>query len=263
MSTIQSLSVSIVQSDILWEEPALNLESISRAIGGCTSDLVVLPEMCCTGFSMSPERIAQDVCCSQIVETITAMAIEHQRAVIFSAAIMDGGEYYNRLFFISPTGENLYYNKRHLFSMAGEDNHYTAGGIEKLIVEYRGFRICPMVCYDLRFPVYSRRTAYVDYDVLVYIASWPAARRYAWDTLLRARAIENQAYCIGANRVGSDPKNEYSGGSVALDFMGQPLAIAQDSTVETISAVLDKESLDSFRSGFNALSDSDNFLIQE
>lgn len=252
------LKVAALQCDIEWEQSSINVDLAVEAIKSCDAELLILPEMFATGFSMSPERVEQSEQ-GEIVSRIRAAAKECGRAVIFSAAISDNGSYYNRLFFISDSGEMQTYNKRHLFRMAGEQNHYVAGS-ERLVIEYKGFRICPLVCYDLRFPVFARNLD--DYDLVVYIASWPEVRSYAWSTLLRARAIENQCYCIGVNRVGSDPKNEYSGDSVILDYLGRVVVEATPRRVELISATLSLEPLREFRESFPSHLDADIFEIK-
>ncbi len=258
MNQEKSLKVAAIQCDIIWESIEENLQNIASQIEASDAELIILPEMFATGFSMSPERIAQ-AADGTIVETIKAIAIESGKAIIFSAAIEDGGKFFNRLFFIKENGEVSTYNKRHLFRMSGENNFYK-GGRERLIIEYRGFRICPLVCYDLRFPVFSRGAN--EYDLLIYIASWPESRSYPWKTLLRARAIENQSYCIGVNRVGSDPKNEYSGDSVILNFRGEPIVEATPREVETIEATLSLAELDGFKENFAAYLDADKFELK-
>ncbi len=257
MDNKKSLKIAVVQSDIVWEQSATNVEKAVEIIANCDAELLVFPEMFATGFSMSPERIAQQPN-GEIVETMITAAVKHKKALIFSVAIAEKDTFYNRLFFITDNGEVSTYNKRHLFRMAGEHNNYSAG-VERLIIEYRGFRIAPLVCYDLRFPVFSRN--HNDYDILVYIASWPSTRSYAWNSLLRARAIENQCYLVGANRVGSDPKNEYSGDSVILDFLGKPLVEATQFKAEVVTAELELEALSEFRESFPAYLDADRFNI--
>ncbi len=259
MTDPKTITIAALQMDVLWESVDENLQYIGQKLSGIEADVVVLPEMCLTGFSMSPEKIALDPDGSEIAAMQT-LATERGQALVFSAAVKDGQGYYNRLFFMEPSGVVHHYDKRHLFRFGGEHEHYQ-GGAHKLIVEYKGFRICPLICYDLRFGVYSRN---VDngYDVLIYIASWPEARSYAWDTLLRARAIENLAYCVGVNRVGSDPKNGYCGGTVILDHLGKEMALAPLSQEAVISAELSKDTLQAFRDGFGAHRDADKFSIE-
>lgn len=264
----KQLKIALFQMDTVWENPAENCrraaEWIDRETGD--ADLVVLPEMFATGFSMNPAGIAQEMD-GEVVTFMRDLAVRTGKAIITSVAIRDHIRrtesetgYFNRLFFFTPDGVWLTYNKRHLFRMAGEHEVYV-GGNSRLIVHYKGFRICPMVCYDLRFPVFSRNRQ--DYDVLVYVASWPEVRRYPWSTLLRARAIENQAYVIGCNRCGADPGNTYSGDSVILDFLGQPIAEAVPSREEMISATISMDDLKAFRERFPAHRDADNFTMTE
>ena len=175
-------------------------------------------------------------------------------------AVTEGGRFYNRLFWVRPDGSYECYDKRHLFRMAREHEHYVAGA-QSLLVELHGWRICPLVCYDLRFPVWSRRCAALDYDLLIYVANWPAVRRYPWQTLLRARAIENQAYCLGVNRVGADGMGyEHCGDSVALDYMGQSVLSAPEHTWQG-RATLSYSALQQFRQKFPAYLDADTFHL--
>ncbi len=257
MKPENSLKVAAIQCDITWEDTASNLDRVASYIAKSDAHLVILPEMFATGFSMSPERIAEPNS-GTIVETVKHLATQHDKAIIFSAAIQEGEGYYNRLYFTHPSGEIKTYDKRHLFRMSGEHNFYQRGS-ERLIIEYRGFRICPLICYDLRFPVFSRGAN--DYDLLIFIASWPDVRSYPWKTLLRARAIENQCYCIGVNRVGEDPKNRYSGDSVILNFRGEAMAEAEPYMVQTITAQLTIDELNGYREGFAAYLDADKFEI--
>ena len=253
----QTLRVAALQFDSEWESVDANLDRAQRLVESSGADVAVLPEMFATGFSMSPERIAQSPDGS-IVERMSAVARRTGTAVAFSAAIEEGGAYFNRFFFLTPDGRAQTYDKRHVFRMAGEHEHFFAG-TERVIFEYKGFRILPQVCYDLRFPVFSRNRG--DYDVLIYVASWPAVRAYAWSHLLVARAIENQAYCVGVNRVGADPKETYTGDSVVLDFLGKPIASAQPGKEEAVVAELSKESLNQFRRSFPASLDADRFEL--
>lgn len=253
------MKVALFQMDIKWESAPQNLDKVEKWVSELDADieLVVLPEMFATGFSMQPEKVAQPME-GEIVTRLVSLAHRSDKAIVASVAIAEDGEYYNRLFFIRPDKEYHYYDKRHLFRMGGEDKKY-ASGTERLIIEYRGLRIMPLICYDLRFPVWSRNRN--DYDLLIYVANWPGVRRYAWQTLLRARAIENQCYCIGVNRSGNDPKNSYTGDSVVLDYLGQPIIECNPGQEEMIQVELSIEQLEEFRRGFPAALDSDRFEI--
>lgn len=253
----QNLRVAAVQFDSQWESVDENLERAEALIAATAADVVVLPELFATGFSMAPERIAQPADGS-IVERLGAVARKTNKAVVFSAAIEEEGRYYNRMFFLTPDGRGEHYDKRHVFRMAGEHEHY-APGEERVVVTYRGFRFFLLVCYDLRFPVWARNRG--DYDVLIYVASWPAVRSYAWNSLLVARAIENQAYVVGVNRVGEDPKECYSGDSVVLDFLGKPIVAATPFKEEAVVGDLSLEALNAFRRGFPASLDADRFEL--
>jgi omega-amidase len=193
---------------------------------------------------------------------LQSKARELNAAITGSLITKDGDCYYNRLLWAAPGSDVLHYDKRHLFRMAKEHNHFTPGGAQALTVEWRGFRICPLVCYDLRFPVYSRRRSGFEYDLLIYVASWPAVRRQAWRTLLKARAIENQAFVVGVNRIGQDGNGiHYSGDSVVHDYLGEPLAeLADESAVTTVE--LDGDGLQAFRERFPAHLDADRFTLE-
>lgn len=262
----KQLKIAIFQMDIVWENPAENCRKVEKWITeqAAEADLVVLPEMFATGFSMNPAAIAQDMD-GEVVTFMRDLAVRTGKAIITSVAIRDHIRrtapemgFFNRLFFFTPDGVWLTYNKRHLFRMGGEQEVYV-GGESKLVVHYKGFRICPMICYDLRFPVFSRNRG--DYDVLVYVACWPQVRRYPWTTLLRARAIENLAYVVGVNRCGEEPGNVYSGDSVVLDFMGQPLAEAEPGRECMEMATVSMDELEAFRKRFPAHLDADSFTI--
>ena len=204
------LNIVGIQSSIVWEKPEVNLEYFDQQISKLPStiDLVILPEMFTTGFSMNPTSIAETMQGPSIKWLVTTAKI-NRMALVGSVAIKENAQYFNRLFFIHPNGHIETYDKRHLFTLAKENDQYTSGE-ERLIVLYKGWRICPFICYDLRFPVWSRNTD--EYDLLVYVANWPSIRINAWDTLLKARAIENMSYCIGVNRVGEDENGyEYNG----------------------------------------------------
>ncbi len=253
MTQTNNLRVAAIQCDIRWEDAQYNINAAIQAINSTDCDIAILPEMFATGFSMNHKKISQAED-GLIVREMKAAAKTSGKAIVFSAAIEQDGKCYNRLYFLTPEGETYKYDKRHLFRMGGEHNSYTPG-TERIIINYKGVRILPLICYDLRFPVFSRGAD--QYDLVIYIASWPTPRLYAWNTLLRARAIENQAYCIGVNRIGDDPANHYSGGTVILDFMGKPIIEATENTAEAITADIDLTALNEFKSHFAAFLDAD------
>lgn len=220
------LNVAVVQMNIAWEDKAENFARVGEWLAGLEGvDLVVLPEMWSTGFSMSPDRIAEPMD-GPSVEQMQRWAGELNAAVVGSLAIVDDGRYYNRMIMAEPEGGLQWYDKRHLFALAGENKVYTAGD-ERKVWEWRGWRLCPMVCYDLRFPCWSRNWG-ADFDVLIYVANWPAVRAGAWERLLPARAIENQAYVVACNRVGQDQNGHlYNGGSGVYGYGGARLNSAE------------------------------------
>jgi predicted amidohydrolase len=261
----QSLRVSLVQAKLAWHDAEANRQAFERLLeplAGVT-DLVVLPEMFTTGFTMKPGAAAEPAD-GPTVEWLAAMASKVKATITGSVATVDGGEFFNRLIWMRPDGTHVSYDKRHLFRMAREHEHYAAGR-RKSIVEIGSWRILPLICYDLRFPVWSRNRigGEGEYDLLVYVANWPARRRYAWQTLLKARAIENLSYCVGVNRVGQDGAGiEYSGDSMALDYLGQPMI--EDSSDELVRTVtLDRAALEEFRKKFPAHLDADRFQLLE
>jgi predicted amidohydrolase len=213
-----------------------------------------------SGFSMKPAAHAE-AADGETRAWLLGQAKALNAAVGGSVAIRDDGRFYNRFMVALPDGLTYWYDKRHLFRMAGEHRHYSAGS-HALIIEWRGMRLCPLVCYDLRFPVWSRRRPQLEYDLLLYSANWPAARRYAWNTLLRARAIENQAYVAGVNRVGEDGAGiAYVGDSAALDFTGQPLLELLDKP-QAATVNLDLDALRAWRDKFPAHLDADAFILE-
>ena len=257
-----SFRLSIAQQPLAWQDGAANrahFASVLAPLRG-TTDLVVLPEMFTSGFTMQPEAHAEAA-----DGATRAWLVEQARlldaAVGGSVAVNDHGRYYNRFMLATPEGPTYWYDKRHLFRMGGEHRHYS-GGVHALIIEWRGIRLCPMVCYDLRFPVWSRRRPELEYDLLIYSANWPAARRYAWSTLLRARAIENQAFVAGVNRVGDDGNGvAHLGDSVVLDFTGQPLIDLHDEA-QVVTLPLDLDGLRAWRDKFPAHLDADAFTLE-
>jgi omega-amidase len=256
-----SFRISLVQQPLAWADPDANrahFASVLAPLAGRT-DLVILPEMFNTGFTMKPEELAEPAH-GPTREWLLAQARQLDAAVGGSVATHDNGRYYNRFMIALPGGLTYWYDKRHLFRMGAEHRHYAAGS-HALIVEWRGARLCPLVCYDLRFPVWSRRRPELDYDVVIYAANWPAARRFAWNTLLRARAIENQAYCVGVNRIGDDGLGiAHAGESAVLDFTGQPLLeLHEQAMVATVP--VDIEAVRGWRDKFPAHLDADAFSL--
>jgi len=214
----EQLEIVILQSDLVWENPIKNKDNFSKKIRNITTkvDLIILPEMFTTGFTINTEKSAESMNGST-VKWMLDLADEKNALLMGSIVIKEKDNFYNRFIIAFPNGGLKYYDKRHLFSYAKEDKVYTAGK-NKLIFEYKGFKICPLICYDLRFPVWSRNTEEV--DLIIYIANWPNARIMAWDTLLKARAIENLCYVVGLNRVGVDKNNLiYVGHSAAYNAL--------------------------------------------
>lgn len=256
---MQKLFTAIIQTQLSWEDIGQNLDHFTKRIKRIDQavDLILLPEMFTTGFTMQPEKVAETMD-GKTVQWLQKTASECEAAISGSVVIKENGKYFNRLFFVRPDGNIEHYDKRHTFTLAGEDKVYTAG-MKQLLVQYKGWRIFPLICYDLRFPVWSRNT--VDYDLVFYVANWPKPRIAAWDTLLKARAIENMSYSIGVNRIGKDPKNTYNGHSAAYDALGQTIStIAPDKdSVEVITLV--KNHLATTRKKFRFLEDGDEFII--
>ena len=254
------MKIALIQTSLIWENPLENRSHLAQKITGFMEDvdLIVLPEMFSSGFTMNPKAVAETMD-GETVSWLQHLAKAKNAAITGSLVIEENGNYYNRLVFVYPNGEIKTYDKRHLFSLAGEDKFYTAGK-EKLIVEYKGFKICPLVCYDLRFPVFSRNVE--DYDILIYVANWPKIRTNAWDILLKARAVENMCYTIGVNRTGTDDNNhEYIGHSQAIDYLGNNLLEPQEAEGVFIIE-LNKEKLLETRSKLAFLNDRDDFEIR-
>ena len=220
------MKTTILQRDIKWGDPKANIQRADEAISrNAGSDLYVLPEMFSTGFCTSPEGIAERD--DTTLQWMKSKASKIDAAIAGSIAVEEDGKYYNRFYFVKPDGEVTHYDKKHLFTYGGEHLRFTAGE-ERVVVEWRGVRILLEVCYDLRFPIWARNRG--DYDMILYVASWPTPRVAAWSALLVARAIENQCYVAGVNRVGSDPSCEYCGGSVIIDPYGKAIAACADNT---------------------------------
>lgn len=257
---MKTLNVTLIQSHLHWENPEANRLMFSEKIAAISEEtnLIILPEMFTTGFSMNARQFAE-MENGETLHWMQRIAAEKDAAVTGSIMINEGGKYYNRLYFVFPDGSFGSYNKRHAFTLAGEERVYSVGK-EKLVIEYRGWKICPLICYDLRFPVWSRNTE--GYDVLIYVANWPVKRISAWNALLKARAIENMAYCIGVNRVGLDANNhEYNGHSGVYNVLGEIVSETnyEQEFVETIT--LDKTHVEEMRKKLQFLNDRDNFTL--
>ena len=268
---MSTLTITTIQSNLIWEDKAANLRMLEQKIAGIEekTEIVVLPEMFNTGFSMRPEALAETME-GETIEWMKRVSRENGIVLTGSLMIEEAGNYYNRLVWMLPNGQYGHYDKRHLFAFGEEDKHYSAGN-KRLIASVKGWKINLQVCYDLRFPVWARQAPLssrrgdggeVEYDVLIYVANWPERRSHAWKTLLCARAIENQCYVVGVNRVGSDGKNVYhSGNSLVIDPLGQVLYhMADEEDVNTIT--LQKEMLEDVRSKFPFWKDADKFNIQ-
>lgn len=256
-----SFSVAIIQTNLIWENPLNNRRILNDKINTIKTnvDLIILPEMFTSGFSMNAKVVAETMD-GESITWLKEKAKEKQVAIIGSLVILENNKYYNRLVCIEPSGKITQYDKRHTFTLAGEHKVYTAGS-EKVIFKYKGWKICPLVCYDLRFPVWARNTE--DYDLLIYVANWPKIRINAWDALLKARAIENMSYCVGVNRVGLDGNNyEYPGHSGAYDVLGHRIDSIPENE-ETIEVViLEKDHIKKYREKLNFLKDKDDFSLK-
>jgi omega-amidase len=253
------MKVALIQSALVWENLEANRTYFEEIINSITEEvnLIVLPEMFTTGFTMNPSTVAETMEGKTVV-WMQSLAKAKNAAITGSVVIEENSNFYNRMLFVFPSGKIEHYDKRHLFTLAGEDKVYSRG-IQKLIVDYLGWKICPFVCYDLRFPVFSRNVE--NYDLLIYVASWPKTRIKAWDSLLAARAIENMSYTIGVNRIGED-KNGYTyvGHSQVVDFLGE--YILEPKELDGIFFVeLNKEKMIETRSKLDFLSDIDAFEI--
>jgi predicted amidohydrolase len=256
------LQVVGIQADLFWEHPAKNRAFFEERIHSLskTIDLIVLPEMFTTGFTMKPEKVAEKMN-GTTIKWMQKLAIQKQVAITGSIIITENENYYNRLIFVHPSGTIDSYDKRHSFTLAGEDKVYTSGN-KKLIVNYKGWKICPLICYDLRFPVWARNTE--NYDLLIFMANWPITRIKAWDTLLKARAIENMSFVIGINRTGKDANNyQYSGNSLLINYLGEELSALNQNEIGIIQAKIDKTNQQKTRGKLGFLEDQDSFMISQ
>ncbi|WP_353118918.1 nitrilase family protein [Myroides odoratus] len=255
------MKIALIQAPLVWEDVEQNTAYFKNQLHRIEpgTDLVVLPEMFTSGFTMNPERVFMTMQ-DKFIEELQSCCKSLDFALTGSMVIKEGDHFYNRLFFIWPTGEFKTYDKRHLFSLAGEEKVY-APGAARLVVAYKGWNICPLVCYDLRFPAFARNVGEA-YDLLLYVASWPDQRIYAWDSLLKARAIENMSYVVAVNRCGEDQNdNRYTGHSQVIDYMGQYLIEPQEGEVARY-CTLDKAIQDKARNRFAFLKDADEIEIR-
>jgi len=255
------LRLTTIQSSLHWENITANLKMFDQKLQALvgTTDLVVLPEMFTTGFSMNAPQLAESMD-EQTVSWLLGQSTALNSVVLGSFIAVENEKYYNRLVVAFPDGSLKIYNKRHLFSLAEEHRTFTAGK-ELLVFEWKGWKICPLICYDLRFPVWSRNTDL--YDLLIYTANWPDRRRKAWKALLAARAVENQSYTVGVNRVGSDGMgHSYAGDSSVINYNGNVLYRASDTEgIFTIELFLEKQK--EFRNKLQFLPDQDVFEIKK
>ena len=238
------LNLTLLQTDPVWQDPATNRRQLTEQLAPLAgqTDLIILPEMFTTGFSMEAKQLAEPHN-GTTVEWMHTQAQKLRAPICGSIIVADGEHYYNRLYWVEPGGRTLHYDKRYLFTPGGEHEHYSAG-TERLIVDYRGWKICPLICYDLRFPEWSRNDADDSFDLLIYVASWPAARAHDWRTLLAARAIENQCYVAAINRVGEDGNGlRYRGDSCVIDPGPGGVIVTAAGVETTLTAAIDREGL--------------------
>lgn len=256
----KAMKITLIQTDIKWCSPQENLQQAEVAIkANPGSELYILPEMFTTGFCMNPKEIAEPQGGAGFRWMLDA-ARRYGAAIAGSIATEEGGKYYNRFYFVEPSGEYTQYDKVHLFTYSGEDKAYTKG-TERKIIEYRGIKILPIICYDLRFPVFIRNRE--EYDLIICVANWPAVRNKPWRTLIKARAIENQCYVAAVNRAGKDEWGEYTGDTKLINPYGEPVAECKQGVADTINTEIDIEALENFRKKFPVLEDADNFTLNK
>lgn len=254
-----SLTVALIQTDISWLNPSENLTRLSAQFDEmATVDLIVLPETFATGFAFDQVDVGE-VENGPILAWMKAMAAKTNAVITGTVAVNQDDKNANRLYWVSPQGDVQHYDKRHLFRM-GNEQRYVVGGQTREVFIIKGFRVLPIICYDLRFPVWSRNRD--DYDILLNVANWPGVRRKIWDILLQARAIENQCYVLGVNRVGDDGKGvAHSGGTVIVDFKGDTVAVADDNNSQILIQTLSLAALNHFKQQFPAHLDADDFQL--
>lgn len=258
---MDSIRISIVQTDIVWENKQENLRLLHEKLQCLrgTTEIVVLPEMFSTGFSMQSKALAEPVS-GNTITTLKQWATQFKIAICGSYMAEVNGLFFNRAFFLTPGGEDYYYDKRHLFRMGQETEHFSAGD-SRPVFSYQGWNICLLICYDLRFPVWSRNVNN-QYDLLIYVANWPIPRRLVWDTLLRARALENQCYVCGVNRVGTDAHHlNYNGGSKVYSAFGEEILSLTDDIEEIATTTISLSNLQQIREKFPVWKDADEFHL--
>ena len=267
MKTSEKLTIATIQTSLIWENPEANLKMFEEKINTISSktDLIILPEMFTTGFTMNATALAENmngktVSWMQKIATKKQIAITGSLIINETSDLSQDDNFYNRLVFVHPSGKIEVYDKRHTFTLAKEHETFSAG-TKKIFIDYKGWKICPLICYDLRFPVWSRNTN--NYDLLIYVASWPKKRVYAWDSLLKARAIENMSYTIGVNRIGLDGNNfEYNGHSIVLDSLGENISKENNEEEDIISVTLSKVNQNTIRQKLAFLNDADAFILK-
>jgi omega-amidase len=255
------INIALVQENLVWENPADNLRNFEKHIKDNKDvDLFVFPELFSTGFTMNVAECGESIS-GDTISKLIQISRKYNISLCGTLLINDSGKYYNRFVFIDSAKDRdiQTYDKKHLFRMGEEHDFYTAGN-KRVVIDFRGFRLLPLICYDLRFPVWSRYNN--DYDLIIYVANWPAQRRNHWDALLRARAIENQAYVVGVNRIGTDGRNiNYNGGTCVIDPLGKEICLTEDNKTQVIKTELDISTVNELREKFPAWKDKDDFEL--
>lgn len=263
MESANQLHVSLIQTQIHWEDAEANRKMLSEKISTLEkTDIIILPEMFSTGFTNNSVKLAETMQ-GETHRWMQDLSKSIDVVICGSLIIEEGSKYFNRFLWVEPNGETKFYDKKHLFAMAGENEHFSSG-LTKKIIQYKGWKINLQICYDLRFPVWTRRSTdeEKDYDLLIYVASWPVARVHAWSTLLKARAIENMSYCIGVNRVGTDGNGyEYPGASVVVNCLGEAIVESLTGKEEVLSCNIDYEHLTKVRKKLPFHKDQDQFKL--
>jgi len=258
---MKDLNITLIQTELHWHKPETNRRHFEHLIKDieAPTDLIILPEMFTTGFTMTVAHHAEKEP-DKTLHWMQQQAAQNKAVITGSLIIQQQNKFYNRMYWVEPNGDYQSYDKKHLFTYADEHHHFTAGS-ERLIVEYKGWRICPLICYDLRFPVWSRND--VNYDLLLYIANWPAPRSDAWQSLLKARAIENMSYVAGVNRIGTDGNGHvYAGHSAIYDALGKQLSISDNTRAFSETMNLSTNNLQQQRQHFGFLKDRDTFILK-